>query len=770
MRAVALFLVERSFSRKMVAGRGLTLCLCAFAALCLSLTLPQQSKAQEDRVTVQGSVVDSTTGERIPYATVMVAGTSIGTMADINGYFILRNISPKNLKLRVSAIGFETKEFDFGDLRRKGTSVQLELPQAPKALPTVTVMGERAVGPASLVSSKVITAGELQKNVGVFKNDVVQYITQLPGVVTVSGVSSQYFVRGGGADQNLVMIDGMQVYNLSHAFGLFSFVDPLIVKVADFSAGGFQAQYGGRLSSVFDIQTIDGDSRHFSAAGTFDLLSSDLKLTGPLTSQGNSSFVLFYRRPLYQNVLNKFYSLGLPFSFYDGFGKMTTNFAATGHISAEFLASADKIASNTPDEPDFTWNNYSGAVSGNYLFGDQYNMKFEISISSYKAEQVPKQSNIFGYQLSQISNPSVYGSITSYTESRNEITFGFLFKFPSYHYTFTNTYGSTVIQSESQVEPDFWMTYNLNISRKLSVEAGFRSDLQRMFTDIAGSGYGYLAEPRVSVSYNISRPISVYAAYGLYHQRLIDLNNENMVYSPFDLLAPIADTLGDEAATHYIVGVSLSPNILTTVKLEAYYKDFSRLIAVNRDKVYGWEPDFFTGTGEAFGLDLSFKYDTERYYLEGNYSYGKTTRTLNGETYYPRYDLRHQLNLSAGYQPVNKLWLRAKWKITSGLPYTPIMGFYGIITPDPYHLPGYVDQRLSSQVSFGKLNTSRLPGYQSLDLSASYDLLVSGVHLTLTGTVINLYNKRNVFYINNVTGDVVYQLPTVWNLSLGWGI
>lgn len=130
----------------------------------------------------------------------------------------------------------------------------------------------------------------------------------------------------------------------------------------------------------------------------------------------------------------------------------------------------------------------------------------------------------------------------------------------------------------------------------------------------------------------------------------------------------------------------------------------------------------------------------------------------------------YQISNPAVYQPVNKLWLRARWKITSGLPYTSITGFYGIITPDPYHLPNYVAQQLNSQVDFGKLNTARLPGYQSLDVSAAYDLSLAGVHFTLTGTIINLYNKRNVFYINNVTGDVVYQLPTVWNLSLGWGI
>lgn len=741
-----------------------TLVIAGIIAILVSL-----SSAQERKVTIKGSVVDSSSGERIPYATVMVSGTTIGTVADVNGYFILRNVDAQSLKLRVTAVGYGARLFDLGNVSGSGATVELEIAEAPKTLPAVTVTGERFGGAASVISNSVITTSELQKNVGVFKNDVVQYVTQLPGVVTVSGVSSRYFVRGGGADENLVMIDGMQVYNLSHAFGLFSFVDPLIVKVANFSAGGFQAQYGGRLSSVFDIQTVDGDNRNYKAAGTLDLLSSDIELTGPLFSKGNTSFIAFYRGPLDQNVLNKFYSLGLPFDFYDGFGKITTNWFGTGHISAEFLTSADRISSTDITEPDFNWGNSSGAVSGNYLFGDQYNFKFEIAMSSYKAEQLPKQSASLYEQLSQISNPSVYGSITSYTESRNELTFGFLFNFPSYAYTFTNTYGSPIVQSESQVEPQMWASYNLKIGSALALEVGLRSDLQRAFSEIEG-GDGYLTEPRLSIFYNMNDLVSVYGACGIYHQRLIDLNDENLVFTPFDLVAPVPDNFGDEAATQYIIGVNLVPNILSSIKAEAYYKNLSRLIGVNRDKVYSWEPDFFTGTGEAYGFDLSIKYDAEKSYIEGSYSFGRTTRSFNGLTYFPRYDLRHQLNISAGWQPISKLWLRARWKLTSGLPYTPVTGFYGLVTFDPYNLPGYDQQQLNSQVMFGSLNTARLPGYQSLDVSASYDFQVYGAGFTLQTTIINSYNRRNVFYINNVTGDVVYQLPTVLNVSLGWSI
>ena len=724
------------------------------------------SGAQETKGTIKGSVVDSLTGERIAYASVLVSGTTTGTVANDAGYFILRNVDFRGLKLIVSAVGYRERLFNVEAAARKGEAVELDISPAPKTLETVTVTGESFNGSAGVAGTNVITTGELQKNVGVFKNDVVQYITQLPGVVTVSGVSSQYFVRGGGVDENLVMIDGMQVYNLSHAFGLFSFVDPLIVKVANFSAGGFGAQYGGRLSSVFDIQTIDGDNRNYKAAGTLDLLSSDFELTGPI-SRGNSSFLFFYRRPLYQSVLNKFYSLGLPFDFYDGFAKLTANVAGTGHISVEFLTSADRIKSNDLTQPDFTWGNSSGGVTGNYLFGDQFNAKFGLTYSVYKAEQLPNNSTVLYHQLSQISNPSMFANVTSYTESQNELSFGFLFNFPNYSYTFTNTYGFPIVQSESQVEPQVWTSYDIKIGERLSLGIGLRSDLRRTFGVISG-GQGYLTEPRVSIAYNPSDIMTLYVAYGIYHQRLIDLNDENLVFTPFELVAPVPDSMRDEQSSQYVIGTELDPNVLTTVRVEAYYKSLSQLLGVNRDKVYSWESDFITGRGEAYGLEISAGYETERYYLQGSYSFGRTTRTFEGVTYYPRYDLRHQMNLTAGWQAYGNLWLRAKWKIASGLPYTPIAGFYGLMQFDPYNLPAYAEQPLYNQALFGNLNTARLPGFQSLDLSGSYELYFDWAHLTLQGTLINVYNRRNVFYINNVTGDVVYQLPTLFDFSLGW--
>ena len=575
--------------------------------------------AQERTVSITGSVADSASGQRIPYAAVAVVGTTVGTMADVNGYFILQNIVLNGTKLRASAIGYEGKEFRVEYSGEQPVIMNLKISESPMTLPTVEIVGKAM---AAAAGSTVITPAQLQSNVGIFKNDVVQYVTQLPGVVTVSGISSQYYVRGGGPDENLVLVDGMQIYNLSHAFGLLSFVDPLIVKVADFSVGGFQAEYGGRLSSVFDIQTIDGDKNEFKAKGTFDLISTDALVTGPLFADGNSSFVAFYRRPLFENALQKFYSLGLPFDYDDGFAKATIDIPGEGYISAEFLTSADRIQQQSMTDPDFTWSNNSGAVSGSFIVGDQFDLRFSISYSEYRAEQIPKQSPDLGYQLDDITTPSFYGDVTSYTSSGDQFDLGLLFTFPGYNYTFTNKYGGTIEESVSDIEPQVWTKYMFNPQGKFSFEIGLRADLQRTFQWLSGAPGGYAPEPRLTFSYKPAEAVALYANYGMYHQHVMDLNDENLVFTPFDVIAPIPESNSDEESNQFVLGCKLEPNILTSAKVEIYYKKLNNLAAVNLEKVYDWESDYIFGSGIAYGADVSFKYDAgENLYLQTGYSY-----------------------------------------------------------------------------------------------------------------------------------------------------
>jgi len=739
----------------------------------LILVASMDSFAQEENhFTLQGSVSDSASGERIPFANISIVGTSIGAIGDKNGFFIIRGIPRVKFEVRVASVGYKTTFFPVEPDEKESMTIQLNIAESPTTMQTIEVTGSAASQLKNVAGATFIGAKDLKSNVSIFSGDVTQYVTQLPGVVTTSGVTSQYYVRGGGADQNEVLIDRMRIYNLSHAFGLFSFVDPLIVKSANFSAGGFQAEYGDRMSSVLDIQTINGNQNRYGSSGSVDLLSANVMLEGPIPiglSDG-ASFVAHFRKPLSNDVMNRFFSFSLPDDFYDGFFKATSNWGKTGLVSFEILSTSDKVTGVSQNDADFHWRDISWATTADYLFGDKFNLEVSISSTSYKAEQIPLGSSSFKYELSQISDPSLYFNLNYFTESHNELDFGLWFAFPSFQYAFSNAYNNSVSGSNSPIEPSVWVKYKWNVSPRLSLEPGLRVNMSQTFPVLAGAGYGYLAEPRFNISYLLTDEATVYAAFGRYHQSLINLSDENDIYTPFDLIVSPPDSVGEESSYHYIVGTSLSPNVLTTVRVEAYYKNFDRLIGINRVRVYPTDPIYEFGNGKAYGVDLSARYDIGSYYLDMNYSFARVIKTMAGVTYPPRYDVRHLVNATAGLQPMKNLWLRAHWKFSSGLPYTPISGFYGLINSDPFDLKSYTSSGLSGQVAFGQQNSARLPSYQSLDLTVSYDVNVFGSAFTLQGMVINVYDRKNVFYINNVTGDVEYQIPVLVNLSLAWKI
>ncbi len=732
------------------------------------------SFAQQSTYTISGTVVDSATGERLPYATVVVQKTSLGTYTNAQGYFVLPKVPSKNRTIVASAVGYRQRVYLVG-FGHAFVNVTLDLAEEPTTLAPVQVNGEfrgemQPVGP----STTVLYGREVKQAPGLFANDLVQAVTQLPGIVTIGGLSSQYYVRGGSSDQNLVTIDGIRFYNLFHAFGLFSFIDPLIVKVADISTGGFQAQYGGRLSSVLSVETKDGDMRNYQAAGSFDLLSSDAMISGPvpLTILGNrTSFIGFFRTSLYKNSLSRYLNQNLPFQFSDGFAKITSDFTSTGHISLEYLTTGDQISSENSVDPNYRWRDSGYSLSGNYLFSNQYSFRFSVSSSVYNAEQIPRTSGYLYYESDQILDPSFFGDLTYYSSPTSRIDFGLLFNFPSYNFAFTNAYGNPLNISDQETEPNFWMKYKWELFQNLEVELGLRFDLSRTFEYATGSGQGYLADPRATFTYRLDQNASIYFATGEYHQRVISLNNEDDIYTPFEMIVPISEAnsnLGDEEAYHFILGTQFRNSDVWRSKIEAYYKDFVSLVTVNRNKVDASDPDFVMGTGKSYGIEIDTKYDIGYFYFTANYAYGKVTNTSGGFTYAPRYDRRHQANLSTGWQPYGGLWVRAHWEYGSGLPYTPLAGFYPQLLLDPNNIHGYTNGPTASQIVFGQKNSARLPAYERLDFSASYETVLLGLNWTSELMLINIYNRKNVFYINNVSGDVEYSLPFIVNFSLSW--
>ncbi len=734
------------------------------------------SAGQERTYTIKGSVVDSLSGERLPYATLRIEGSSIGTYTNDQGYFVLPGVPVQLRRIIVSDIGYKERIYE---LKRNTPIVEalFQILPEPTTFSPVEVTGQykgqmKPVAP----STTVFYPSDIARANGLFNNDIVQAVTQLPGIVTVGGMSNQYYVRGGAADQNLVTIDGIRVYNLFHAFGLFSLIDPLIVKVADFSSGGFQAQYGGRLSSVLDVETRDGDMHSYNAAGSFDLLSTDIMLSGPvpLGILGNSSsFVGFFRTSLYRNALGRYFGKNMPFQFFDGFGKLTSDFTSTGHISIEYFSTGDQITSSNPADPNYSWRDIGFALSGNYLFSNQYSLRFSVSTSQYRAEQIPQSSNYLYYESDKIIDPAFFGELTYYPSPGSQLDFGLLFTFPSYNFTFTNAFNIPLIINDQEVEPNMWMKYKWELIKDLDAELGMRFDLSRAFALLSGAGKGYVGDPRATLTYNFSPDASLYLTAGEYHQRIISLNNEDDIYTPFELIVPIPESssnLSDEEAYHYILGGRFAPLNVFGMRAEVYYKDFAKLVTANRNKIDKNDPDFIMGSGVSYGLEVTGEYDVGTMYLSGGYSYAKVTENSAGFEFFPRYDRRHQVNISSGWMPPPGFWLRAHWEFGSGLPYTALNGFYPQLVIDPTNLSGYPAGLTTSQLVFGQKNSARMPAYERLDLSASYRMSILGMDCSSELMLINVFDRKNVFYIDNVSGDVEYSLPFIVNLSLKWNL
>ncbi|MCL5266518.1 MAG: TonB-dependent receptor [Bacteroidetes bacterium] len=741
-----------------------------FIALLVSL-LQAATSVQDSMITIQGVVTDSASGERIPYASVILTDDKRGAVTNRNGEFVFANVRRRAQNVRVSAVSFKTGYFTLRPGAEDVLRVRLSLGESPTVLREVTVLGDSAGMTVLPPGGTVISKQEAKTSVSFFKNDLIRYVTRLPSVVTLNGQSSRYFVRGGGPDQNLVTIDGIRVYNLAHAFGLFSFLDPKIVKTSTFFPGNFGAQYGNRLSSVMDVRTIDGDKNRITGEGSADLFTADMEISGPLalTQGSNSSFVAFCRLPMSSSLLKDFFPTDDRFRFYDGFAKVGGDIEKVGRISAEAFLMGDNVEAQRFCDPSYSWNQWAAAVTGGFFVGGRHLFNFTLSYLKYRTYQSLQTNGGFqNPQKCEVSEPSLSADATYFTDSGNQFNVGMFFSFPSYSYSFTNAYGRPITDTGPIAEPQFWASYRWNISPRLIAILGLRWDIFRATQFLSIWTTGYLADPRLTVLYEFGDRVLLSAGVGRYHQRLINLNDENQIYTPFDLIMPLPADMNEESAWDYTVGAVAAPTVLTTIKAAVYMRNFGRLVGINRQKVEVSDPDFVAGTGFSYGAELSCGYQTEKYYGEVNYSYGYVRKDFGGVEIIPPYDLRHQGNISAGFSPVRGLWLRAFWKITSGLPYTPLAGFFGEIDMNPSDIRSWSTSYVRKEVEFGTLNSARLPGYQSLDMSVEYEMNAFVGDLSFQVAVINLLNRRNVFYFNNVTLDAEYQLARTADFSISF--
>lgn len=747
---------------------------------------------------VRGNIYDKDSGEPIMFGNVLIEGTNFGANSDINGFFTIANVPAGEYKLVATYIGYDSLALAV-KVRDGGITYEsIYMSTNTVQLSVVDVSAEREQARSDVQISKVtVTPKQIRSLPSTGgESDIAQYLPVLPGVIVSGDQGGQLYIRGGSPVQNKILLDGMTIYNPFHSIGFFSVFETETIKSVDVLTGGFNADYGGRISAIVDIKTREGNKKEYGGLVSASPFQAKALVEGPMkklseTGGGSSSF-LFTAKHSYLNQTSKslynyavdttFYSfasqdtsiasvgdIGLPYQYTDIYGKFT--FASENGSKVNFFGF------NFRDRFDFIglakvgWDASGGGAnftlippnSNVILDGSIALTNYEITLS--ESDGNPRRSAVDSYSA-QLN--------FSYFGLKNSVRYGFEFTGFNTDFSFTNLLGLNFQQKDFTTEVAGYLKYKHKVGN-LILEPGFRVQFYASQSQIS-------FEPRFGLKYNITDYLRFKAAGGVYSQNLISTVNDLDVVNFFiGFLAGPEETLTKpgtteptdtrlQKSTHAIAGFEIDVSKNVQVNVEPYYKRFNQLININRNKLSGFDPDFVTETGDAYGIDFSVKYENTSVYLWMTYSLAYVDRD-DGEQVYPTiFDRRHNVNVLTTYAfGKNNTWeASARWNMGSGFPFTQTQGFYQNIQFDQLLLTDF----LSGNFDLGTLldtdrNGGRLSFYHRLDVSLKKTIEFSKKS-KLEGvlSVTNVYNRDNIFYVDRITNSRVNQLPILPSAGL----
>ena len=748
-------------------------------ALFVFIFCTQQLLAQQGKV--RGFVYDKETGEPLLFTNVYLKGTTYSGTTDVNGYYSITSIPPGNYTIVVTSIGYESINESITINAGELVSKQLYIRKGIISVKVVEISGEKEAEKTEVRTSVTkVTPREIKMIPSVGgEADIAQYMQVLPGVVFSGDQGGQLYIRGGTPVMNKVMLDGMVIYNPFHSIGLFSVFDTDIIRNADIYTGGFNAEYGGRISSVMDITTRDGNKNRYAGKVSTNTFTSKLLFEGPLFSagQGNggTSFVFSARNSYLDKTSPTLYHYinekGIPYNFTDLYGKVSFYSGSGSKLSLFGFGFKDNA------NYQFITNNQWKSAGGGFNFvvvpGNSVNIidgNFAYSkyhISQQEAQDKPRYSDINGFNFDM--------NFTNYSK-KNEVRYGFQVLGFKTDFEQFNLFNVKTEQKEYTTEFGGYVKYRWVINH-LVAEPSLRIHFYGSLSETS-------IEPRIGFKYNITDKFRVKIAGGYYSQNLLsavsDRDVVNLFYGFLSGPKSLPDQFnGKDVTSHLqkskdlIGGIEADLTMHLNLKMEVYYKKFIQLTNINRDKVYpdnglyadqpdNVKKDFIVENGHASGGDVVLKYDYKKLYIWIVYSLGYVDRYNGVITYAPHFDRRHNANLVTSYTFGRKLnWeINARWNFGSGFPFTRTAGFYELLN---FNDGLYTDINSANGqlgISYGELNNGRLPPYHRLDLSLKKSI-VTGKNsvLEITASVINVYDRQNIFYFDRIRYKRVDQLP-----------
>jgi len=746
--------------------------------------------------TIKGFVYDKASGEPVIFTNVYLYQTSYGSATDVNGYFIITKVPAGDYTLMVTYLGYDTLRIPVSLQAGGVITKQLYMQGSAINLETINISAEyqeaRTETKTSVVKITPKDIGQIPSIGG--QPDLAQYLQVMPGVVFTGDQGGELYIRGGSPIQNKVLLDGVTVYKAFHSIGLFSVFETDIIRNADIYTGGFGAEYGGRISSVMDITTRDGNRQRIAGKIGASTFGANLLLEGPFkkakeNSGGSAGFILSAKGSFLEQSSKLFYNYidtaGLPFNFIDLYGKISVQAANGSKVNFYGFHYRDKV-NEYRGISDFNW--HSTGIGTNFLVipgRSSFIMEGHIAYSDYTISLAEETSP---ERTSSISGFDV-GLDFTYFLGKDELKFGLEQIGSSTDYHFVNAANLEIKQEENTTEIGLFAKYKLTAGKFL-IEPSFRLQWYASLSTAS-------PEPRLAIKYNVTNHFRLKFAGGLYSQDLISARSDRDVVNLFYGILSSPDNLPDkfngkpvkdalQKAMHLILGAELDFARNMSINLETYYKKFNQLTNLNRNKIYDenkspeqpdlLKKDFIIEVGDAYGLDMTLKYDQKRFYCWIVYSYAFVDRfyeDINGELqhYYPHFDRRHNINLVGTYRFGSQLtWeLSARWNFGSGFPFTQTQGYYEKNTFDDGIYSDYISNNGELGIIYGDLNEGRLPTYHRLDVNFKKRFYLSEVSkIDIDLSLVNVYNRKNVFYRDRITGEIVNQLPFMPSLGVTW--
>jgi hypothetical protein len=627
------------------------------------------------------------------------------------------------------------------------------------------------------------------------ENDIVGAFSVTPGVVTTGDQGGQLYVRGGTPIQNKVLLDGMTIYQPFHSIGFFSIFETELVKNVDVYTGGFDAKYGGRISSIMDISYRDGAKNKFGGKVSVSPFLAKLVLEGPIGSAknglSNNSYVFSAKHSLLDYTSKSLYTTvndgnGLPFNFTDLYGKLTFGSKGGSKISVFGFHNRDSVNYGVAD---LNWIASGGGL--NFMLiptSSSMLIKGHVNGSSYSTNfaevaQEPRESSINGFDLGF--------DFTYFLKNESELNYGFNFSGFNTNFKTTNEVKRVIEIAEHSTEIGLYTSYRL-IKNRWVIQPSVRVQVYSSISEIT-------VEPRIAAKYNATEKFRLKLSGGRFTQNFTSASSDKDIVNLFNgiLTAPqnVQATFvnqfqqqqelnnGLQKAWHAIIGAEYDLGKDLMLNVEAYYKYFDKLSNINQNKIYDdlaafsqiddvYKKNFIIEDGVTYGLDVLLKYSKNRLFLWGVYSYGHSERWDGFNIYNPVFDRRHNINIVGTYMFGKKkdLELSIRWNLGSGLPYTPTAGYYqgenfngGVTTNINTSNPTNVS------LSMGDFNSERLPYYHRLDITVKKQFTFKNKSiLEMIGSITNVYNRNNIFYVNRITGKEIYQFPFLPSVGISY--